>query len=97
LIAIFYTKIHDRVLKPLFAAGQPQTPPPLRDALHAIDQHIDSRLAHASEAAHGSLKTKLSCRSRRPEGSLVDPDESRPALTDATSHAIAATHEAAPS
>jgi hypothetical protein len=26
--AIFYTKVHDRVLTPLFAAGQPQTPPP---------------------------------------------------------------------
>ena len=25
--AIFYTKIHDRVLTPLFAAGQPQAPP----------------------------------------------------------------------
>jgi hypothetical protein len=45
--AIFYTKIHDRVLKPLFAAGQPQAPPPLRDALRTIDQHIDNRLAHA--------------------------------------------------
>ena len=25
--AIFYTKVHDRVLAPLFAAGQPQAPP----------------------------------------------------------------------
>ena len=29
--AIFYTKVHDRVLSPLFAAGQPQAPPQLRD------------------------------------------------------------------
>ena len=25
--AVFYTKVHDRVLAPLFAAGQPQAPP----------------------------------------------------------------------
>ena len=31
--AIFYTKVHDRVLTPLFAVGQPQAPPQLRAAL----------------------------------------------------------------
>jgi hypothetical protein len=45
--AIFYTKVHDRVLKPLFAAGQPQAPPPLRTALHQIEQLINTRLAEA--------------------------------------------------
>jgi hypothetical protein len=45
--AIFYTKIHDRVLAPLFAAGQPQSPPQLRAALNAIEHHIDERLAAA--------------------------------------------------
>ena len=35
--AIFYTKVHDRVLAPLFAAGQPQTPPPLRAAMRTIN------------------------------------------------------------
>ena len=45
--AIFYTKIHDRVLTPLFAADQPQAPPELRAALHTLDQHIDQQLAHA--------------------------------------------------
>jgi predicted MarR family transcription regulator len=45
--AIFYTKIHDRVLRPLFATGQPQAPPQLRTALHQIEQVIDSRLASA--------------------------------------------------
>jgi hypothetical protein len=40
--AIFYTKIHDRVLRPLFAAGQPQAPPPLRAAMHQIEQVIDT-------------------------------------------------------
>jgi hypothetical protein len=43
--AVFYTKVHDRVLGPLFASAQPQAPPPLRAALRTIGQHIDQRLA----------------------------------------------------
>jgi hypothetical protein len=45
--AIFYTKVHDRVLTPLFAVGQPQAPPQLRAALRTIEQLIDGRLASA--------------------------------------------------
>src|SRR5262249_51416740 len=45
--AIFYTKVHDRVLAPLFAAGQPQAPPQLRPALRTIEHIIDARLAAA--------------------------------------------------
>jgi hypothetical protein len=45
--AIFYTKVHDRILAPLFTAGQPQAPPQLRDALRTIEHHIDQRLADA--------------------------------------------------
>jgi hypothetical protein len=45
--AIFYTKVHDRVLTPLFAAGQPQAPPQLRTALRDIEQLIDTQLAAA--------------------------------------------------
>jgi hypothetical protein len=45
--AIFYTRVHDRVLAPLFAAGQPQAPPQLRAALTTIQHHIDNRLASA--------------------------------------------------
>jgi hypothetical protein len=44
--AIFYTKVHNRVLAPLFAADQPQAPPELHAALHTLDQHIDQRLTH---------------------------------------------------
>jgi hypothetical protein len=44
--AIFYTKVHNRVLRPLMAAAPP-TPPPLRAALRTIDQHITARLADA--------------------------------------------------
>ena len=45
--AVFYTKVHNRVLAPLFAADQPQAPPDLRAALSTLDRHIDQRLAHA--------------------------------------------------
>jgi len=45
--SVFYTKVHDRVLAPLFAVGQPQAPPPLRAALKTIEHHIDERLAHS--------------------------------------------------
>jgi hypothetical protein len=45
--AIFYTKIHDRVLRPLLAThSQPQAPPELRAALRTIEHAIDQRLAH---------------------------------------------------
>ena len=45
--AIFYTKVHNRVLSPLFAVGQPQAPAQLREALRTIQHHIDQRLADA--------------------------------------------------
>ena len=46
-VAVFYTKLHNRLLRPLMAAGQPPAPPPLRQALHAIDQHVDDYITHA--------------------------------------------------
>jgi hypothetical protein len=45
--AVFYTKVHDRVLRPLMAGDQPQAPQPLRDALHVIDGEVTRRLAAA--------------------------------------------------
>jgi len=39
-IAIFYTKIHDRMLVPLTAANTPPAPAELRHALTVIDDHI---------------------------------------------------------
>jgi hypothetical protein len=45
--AIFYTKVHDRLLRPLMAADQPQAPPELRDALRAIDRQLSQRIAAA--------------------------------------------------
>jgi hypothetical protein len=45
--AVFYTKVHDRVLRPLFACDQAQAPPALRAALAGIDREINTRLAQA--------------------------------------------------
>ena len=46
-VALFYTKVHDRLLNPLLAADQPPAPLALRRALHVVDQHVDSYLEHA--------------------------------------------------
>ena len=75
--AIFYTKVHDRVLTPLFAAGQPQAPPQLRTALHTIEQHIDARLA-ARQAACGSLRNSAQLSNPSDKGSLGDPRAADP-------------------
>ena len=46
-VALFYTKVHDRLLTPLLGADKPPAPLPLRRALHTIDQHVDSYIDHA--------------------------------------------------
>lgn len=45
--AIFYTKVHNRVLRPLLATAAPQAPPPLRAALRTIDQQVNARFDEA--------------------------------------------------
>ena len=45
--AIFYTKVHNRVLRPLLAHPAPPTPPPLRAAFRTINQHINARFTDA--------------------------------------------------
>src|SRR3954467_513988 len=45
--AIFYTKVHNRVLRPLLATAAPQAPPPLRAALRTIDHQVNARFADA--------------------------------------------------
>ena len=52
-VAVFYTKIHDRLLRPLLAANAPPAPAELRRALHTIDRHVrgyidDARLGNAA-------------------------------------------------
>jgi hypothetical protein len=46
-LAIFYTKLYNRLLRPLAAADQPQAPPELRQALAVIDHHVDGYIARA--------------------------------------------------
>ena len=45
--AIFYTKLHNRLLRPLMAADRSPAPLELRQALHTIDRHIDNYLGLA--------------------------------------------------
>jgi hypothetical protein len=46
-IAVFYTKIYNRLLVPLTAANQPQAPPELRAALAAITRHVNDYATRA--------------------------------------------------
>ena len=46
-MAVFYTKLHNRLLRPLLAADQPQAPPALQQALRAINQHVDDYITRA--------------------------------------------------
>jgi hypothetical protein len=46
-MAIFYTKVHNRLLRPLLAASRPQAPPELRQALRIIEQHVDACITSA--------------------------------------------------
>lgn len=39
-VAIFYCKVHDRILRPLLAADLPPAPPEIRRALSTIDKNI---------------------------------------------------------
>ena len=46
-IAIFYTRLYNRLLRPLAVAGQPQTPPAARQAPSVINHHVDDYIARA--------------------------------------------------
>ena len=46
-VAIFYTKIHDRLLRPLIAADAPPAPADLRRALRVVDRHVDAYIERA--------------------------------------------------
>jgi hypothetical protein len=46
-VAIFYTKLHNRLLRPLTAANDPPAPLPLRQALRVIDRHVTDYIAEA--------------------------------------------------
>jgi predicted MarR family transcription regulator len=46
-VAIFYTKLHNRLLRPLPAADQPQAPAELRSALRTINHQIEDYITRA--------------------------------------------------
>jgi len=47
-VAVFYTKLHHRLLRPLLdAADQPPAPPELRRALATIDRAITENVTNA--------------------------------------------------
>jgi hypothetical protein len=50
-IAVFYTKVHDRLLKPLTAANTVPAPLPLRQALRVIDTYVDDYIGQSRIAA----------------------------------------------
>jgi len=53
--AIFYTKLHNRLLRPLLAADQPQAPAELRATLRTIDHQIDSYITRGSAEPRENL------------------------------------------
>jgi hypothetical protein len=46
-VALFYSKIHNRLLRPLLAANTPPAPAGLRHALATIDRHVRGYIDHA--------------------------------------------------
>jgi hypothetical protein len=49
--AVFYVKVHDRLLRPLLAANAPPAPLPLRQALRTIERHVADYVADARMGA----------------------------------------------
>jgi hypothetical protein len=46
-VAIFYIKLHNRLLRSLLAAHDPPAPLALRQALRVINHHIDDYISQA--------------------------------------------------
>jgi hypothetical protein len=46
-MAVFYTKLHNRLLRPPMAADQAQAPPELRQALDTLSRHVDDYISRA--------------------------------------------------
>ncbi|MGH3841726.1 MAG: hypothetical protein ACRDS0_09835 [Pseudonocardiaceae bacterium] len=50
-VALFYTKVHNRLLRPLLAANSPPAPLPLRQALQVINHHVNDYVREARMTA----------------------------------------------
>ena len=49
--AVFYTKVHNRLLRPLLAANTPPAPLAVRQALRVLDQAVTDYIDNARIAA----------------------------------------------
>ncbi|WP_225978817.1 hypothetical protein, partial [Gandjariella thermophila] len=58
-IAVFYTKVYNRLLVPLTAADPPQAPPQLRQALRTLDRHVKDSIDRARLATTASNLTQM--------------------------------------
>jgi hypothetical protein len=50
-VAVFYTKVHNRLLRPLLAADAPPAPLPIRHALHTLDHALNDYITQTRIAA----------------------------------------------
>ena len=57
-VAIFYSKLYQRLLRPLLAADTPPAPPPLQQALATIDHHVQDYL-NRSRLRNAAAKLKI--------------------------------------
>jgi hypothetical protein len=69
--AIFYTKVHDRLLRPRLATNEPPAPPPYTKSIahHRHSYHTPHRQGQA--AAHSSLKLKTTLKVLAPFGVVL--------------------------
>ena len=49
--AVFYTKVHNRLLRPLLAADRPPAPLPVRQALRTVDRAVTDYVSEARMTA----------------------------------------------
>jgi hypothetical protein len=56
-VAVFYVKVHDRLLRPLIAANSPPAPLPLRQALRVVERHVEDYIGQARMTAKDLAQT----------------------------------------
>ena len=64
--AVFHAQVHNRLLRPIMAAGQPQAPPELQQALDTLGRHVLDELRLPSSTHESQSRFRFA---RMPEGS----------------------------
>src|SRR5262249_24549186 len=67
-VALFYTELRDRLLRPLLAADQPPAPVELRQALRVVDRPVGDYVINSRIAAWATLPQCFRSRSPRSPG-----------------------------